>query len=92
MHPTVSPRTRYGAGFAYDAAHHSVVLFGDSVTVASLGDTWHWNGTDWIEATPASSPRARDTDMAFDVATGRMVLFGGFDERTQAFFGDTWIL
>ena len=53
-------------------------------------DTWTWNGTTWSQATPATSPSARiAASMAYDPATGNMVLFGG---RANNFnpLGDTW--
>lgn len=87
MEPSGRPSARYDAGFAYDAAHHSVVMFGGSQFAFSIGDTWHWDGSDWIPADPGSSPPPRDTSMAFDVATGHMILFGGFDDYFQVFLG-----
>ena len=42
------------------------------------GDTWEWDGTVWVDKTPATSPSARDAHaMAYDSARGRIVLFGG---------------
>jgi hypothetical protein len=43
----------------------------------------------WIQQTPAKSPPARfGACMAFDAASGQVILFGG--ESYQAGFGDTW--
>ncbi len=43
-----------------------------------IGDTWIWNGSDWIQQHPAISPPARDfASMAYDAATGQLILFGG---------------
>ena len=45
-----------------------------------LGDTWEWDGNDWVEAAPAESPAARGYHaMAYDGARARAVLFGGLD-------------
>lgn len=74
-----SPSPRCCAGFAYDGATQSTVLFGganqsgDSV----FGDTWTWRGG-WLREAPATAPSPRQgTAMAFDGATGAIVLFGG---------------
>ena len=54
-----------------------------------LNDTWTWNGTTWTERSPATSPPARYfASMAYDPATGNMVLFGG--DGSSGYLGDTW--
>ena len=41
----------------YDADRNEVVLFGGIVNnFQVLGDTWVWNGADWIQKTPPNSP------------------------------------
>src|SRR5262249_5957183 len=48
-------------------------------------DTWEWDGIDWTQRAPASSPPARSGHvLAFDASRGRTVLFG------SSSFGDTW--
>jgi len=90
--PASSPSARYGHAMAYDSARGRVVLFGgfNNETNAYLGDTWEWDGTTWIEATPATAgPSARIwTAMAYDSARRRVVLFGGADATGG--LGDTW--
>ena len=45
--------------------------------------------TTWAKLSPATSPPARYlASMAYDPATGQLVLFGGYDGNT--FLGDTW--
>lgn len=53
------------------------------------GDTFRWNGTNWVQATPVASPspRARAA-VAYDAVAGRAVLFGGVGAGT---FNDTWL-
>jgi hypothetical protein len=90
-HPAVSPPARSEAMMAYDAATHNVVLFGGTTGggVANLDDTWTWNGTTWTEQHPATSPPARLlATMAYDAATGTVVLFGGGTGSGQ--LSDTW--
>src|SRR5262249_39673365 len=60
-----------------------------------LNDTWEWDGTQWTQRTPASSPSARsDHAMAFDESRGRVVLFGGgfgILNDTWEWDGSTWL-
>ena len=50
--------------------------------------------TTWVSRSPATSPPARSlASMAYDPATGQLVLFGGIHETpSESFvvFGDTW--
>jgi len=93
--PPSSPSARCCMGIAFDAAAHSTVLFGGGngtgVPSITYGDTWTWTAhRGWSELTPASSPSARQgPGMAYDGATGTVVLFGGVD-TTGANLNDTW--
>ena len=79
--PATSPPTRWGAAMAYDAATSTVVLFGGDHQIPlglGLADTWAWDGSAWTEQSPATSPSARSAaSLAYDAATGTVVLFGG---------------
>src|SRR5262245_52369130 len=87
---------------AYDSARGRTVLSGGrQAGGVSLADTWEWDGTAWIETTPASSPLAHDGNaLAYDSARGRAVLFGGYEHRaggelelathTWEYDGATW--
>ena len=79
--PGASPPTRWGAAMAYDAATSTVVLFGGDHQIPlglGLADTWAWDGSAWTEQSPATSPSARSAaSLAYDAATGTVVLFGG---------------
>jgi Galactose oxidase, central domain len=95
QHPATSPPARFAAVMAYDAATGNVVLFGGCCQPGggSLGDTWVWNGTTWTRQHPATRPPARDAAvMAYDRATGNVVLFGGccFLDDTWTWDGTTW--
>jgi hypothetical protein len=70
---------RHGHAMAYDAARGRVVLFGGAFgSTGFLADTWEWDGSSWIERTPATSPPARGFHaMVYDSARARVVLFGG---------------
>jgi len=62
----------------YDSARGRVVLFGGYGSPPVFGDTWEWDGSNWVERTPATSPTDRyGHEMVYDHARGRVVLFGG---------------
>ena len=100
-----SPGARASASMAYDPATGQLILFGGSNSNnPPLGDTWTWGYPGgiqggWAQQTPGSSPPARGySSMAYDPATGQLVLFGGFNSNslllpdTWTWDGTTWTL
>ena len=92
--PQNSPPAREAHAMAYDSVHGQVVLFGGNGEASLLGpgyfsDTWVWDGSNWTQKFPQSSPPARFAHaMAFDSGHGQVVLFAG----TSAIqFADTWV-
>ncbi len=78
--PAHSPSARRGARMAYDVARGNIVLFGgfNETGGASLSDTWIWDGTDWTQQFPATSPQGRhQAGMAYDPASQTVLMFGG---------------
>jgi hypothetical protein len=102
--PTTSPSARGYATMAYDAATGQVVLFGGFDSSGYVNDTWTGNGTNWTKQSPATSPSAKEvyshmayyTTMAYDAATGQMVLFFGSSDsaldvkQTWTWNGTNW--
>jgi hypothetical protein len=91
--PATSPPARTGATMAYDAATGTVVMFGGDPKKTSvnhvLADTWTWDGSTWTKQAPKTSPPGRDeASMAYDAASGTVVLFGG--SHPDGLLGDTW--
>ncbi len=85
------PNGREQHAMAYDAERSKVVLFGgvDIYKPGSYGDTWEWNGSEWIQRYPTNSPPPRHRHaMAYDSIRQKTVLFGGLfgDEP----YNDTW--
>ena len=89
-HPTTVPDERDSHAMAYDLTRGRTVMFGGwDFNFAMLGETWEWDGVDWVDAMPANSPSARLWPaMAFDTANNVIVLFGG--EVGGAEVDDTW--
>jgi hypothetical protein len=106
--PATSPGARAGHAMAYDVVRGKTVLFGgaDRFYDDDLGfdsayyysDTWEWDGANWTQRAPATSPPARAGHaMAYDSVHGKIVLFGGvffpavpFGTQQPAYFADTW--
>lgn len=88
-----APSARASASLAYDPAAHSTLLFGGSnarLPGVVYNDTWSWSQNRWTQLSPANSPSGRTgAQIAFDAATGTIVLFGGQDANGIV-FGDTW--
>ncbi|MBW3563507.1 MAG: hypothetical protein KY459_02155 [Acidobacteria bacterium] len=89
------PSARRNPAMTWSTTEGAAVLFGGlsaadaSRITYSLGDTWEWNGIDWIRVYPEISPQKRSgASMTFDSVGGRVILFGGFDGETT--YADTW--
>jgi hypothetical protein len=85
------PADQYQAVF--DRRRGRVVAYGE------LGDVWEWDGTEWHRPTPTQDrPRTVGHHMAYDVARGRTIVFGGSDnvgsggvlDQTWEWDGITW--
>jgi hypothetical protein len=92
--PAHNPGRQSGHAMAYDAARGQVLLFGgfDSTTPSGLSNlTWVWNGVDWTQLHPKTSPgpMANHT-MAYNPVSQKIVLFGGTSDTGEAGSGDTW--
>ncbi len=95
LSPPSSPSATCCMGMAYDATTRSTVLFGGGngtgIPFITYGDTWTWTShSGWSKLSPQTSPPARQgPGMAYDAATGTVVLFGGVD-TSGTNLNDTW--
>jgi hypothetical protein len=91
--PATSPSARVGQGMAFDAGRGVVVLFGgfDGRSHQYLNDTWEYDGAAWTaRRIPNSPPAGLYPAMAYDVARGVVVAFGGFGGETWEYNGRRW--
>ncbi len=106
--PTHSPPALQSTRMVYDAntSYKDVVLFGGTKSNGTASsDTWIWDGTDWTQKNPNTTPAARSSEgLAYDGSTdatgGQVLMFGGdvatgtadpFGETTSATpRSDTW--
>jgi uncharacterized protein (TIGR03437 family) len=95
--PQNFPPARLSHAMAYDSAHGQVVVFGGAngyggiyISAQALDDTWVWDGSNWTEKAPQTSPSARaGHSMAYDAAHGQVVMFGGYSDGVVS--SDTWV-
>ncbi|PYK04860.1 MAG: hypothetical protein DME66_08495, partial [Verrucomicrobia bacterium] len=74
---------------AYDTNRKRTILYGGASGSGFFGDTWEWDGNEWIQVAD-TGPEARcNHAVAFDTKRRRIVLFGG--QRNKIPFGDTWV-
>ena len=85
------PCKRNAHSMAYDNTRKVTVLFGGWNGTNALNDTWVWDGTEWTEKTPITSPSERWWhSMAYDSYLDEVVLFGGHHTIAQG-LDDTWV-
>ena len=99
LSPAHAPLPRGMAAMTYVPSTDTTLLFGGNIDTLGLpgtrqvyeaSDTWSWDGTDWTELHPATSPPPRyDASIAYDAARDEVVLFGG--SRIGFAKNDTWV-
>lgn len=90
--PATVPQGRaFGVnGLNFDAATNNVIMYGGAGYQAGyLGDTWTWDGTNWTQQQPTSSPSPRRSPQAYDESTSTVILFGG-DDAAGNHYNETW--
>ena len=92
--PSSSPPARHGASLGYDPNTDQLILYGGSAAAGitpMASDTWAWNGTNWEQLTPSTSPPPLyAATMAWDSSTGQLILFGGTTNGTYNGTNETW--
>ncbi|MCL4434752.1 MAG: hypothetical protein M1399_08335, partial [Actinobacteria bacterium] len=96
--PATMPAGRDNAPMAFDPATNQLVLFGGSENGVGnqANDTWTYDGSNWTQQTPATSPPPlADAAMAYDAASQQLILFGGgtsagVTNETWAWDGTNW--
>ena len=88
------PPARHRGAMVYDSRRGCSILFGGQGQLGVVfGDTWIYGGGRWKQCRFWwwNRPAARcGHSMAFDEATGKVVLFGGINQLFLS-LGDTWL-
>jgi hypothetical protein len=93
--PATSPSNRLDHAMVYDFNLGQCVMFGGRVSATNippLGDTWTWDGINWVQV-PGPGPQNRyDHAMSYDIIRQRTVMNGGsiVTNTTPVFQNDTW--
>ncbi len=97
LNPATSPPLRDSYATDYDSHNGNTVIFGgvactSTCSTTLLNDTWTWNGSNWTQMAPSTSPSGRLWgSMAFDSGRNVSVLYGGSPPLVgQPDFADTW--
>jgi hypothetical protein len=85
-----SPSIRVQAAMAYDAARRLVALFGGYAGGPGGGpnDTWTWDGNQWQQRRPQTSPPGGSGFAAYDAVRQQVVLF--VEGQTWTWDGTNW--
>lgn len=94
------PIARSMHGLVFDGSRNRLVMFGGDAGATwpplPRQDLWEWDGTAWVDRTPAAPlPATRmGHGMVFDGGRGRVVVFGGLSNQpgggNSVLFSDTW--
>ena len=86
------PAPREDHSLVYDPYTGEMIMFGGYDANGKFGDTWAYSlaTNTWTDLSPAGDvPSGRDRhSMVYDPATGKMILFGGWDGDYE--LDDTW--
>lgn len=93
--PATTPPPRWGHRMVYDSRRAKLVTFGgrSPTTTATANDTWEFDGVNWQQVFPTTSPNARAFySMAYDSRRGVCVLYGTQSGSTVGTSGgnQTW--
>jgi hypothetical protein len=92
LSPAISPIARFNSAMVADPATNEILLFGgaNGATGEVLGDTWTWDGTQWVKLAPKTSPPPRqETTIAPFSRQGKSILVGGLGASGVA-LDDAW--
>lgn len=97
--PATRPPATANFGIAYDSVRGRTVIFGGQKyappnfllgSQVTTNDLWEWDGTNWTQITPPSSPPARLAPvMCYDSTRGEVLMIGGtnFNPEPSDFYG-----
>jgi len=90
------PRERYYHSAIYDLPRRRMIVYGGISAASCLGDVWALSTRTgaWSELSPVGTPPSprRGQSAIYDPVRDRMVMFGGGDDASGYYLGDTWRL
>ena len=92
--PVDSPAKRNSHATTYDQGRQEVLLFGGlggATGIDYFTDTWVWNGVNWTDKNPATTPGNRvGHKLVYHPAEDVVMMFGGINEAGTR-LNDTWV-
>lgn len=99
----IGPAPRSEHGMTFDPVTRQTLLFGGAIDIPGTsssandlaGDTWLWDGKDWIQVADSGASPRDNFAIATDPIRECVVLFGGMSQQTAGsaprdIMGDTW--
>lgn len=87
--PPDDPQTSMGTTILF-GGHVDTLGLGGTRQIYQASDTWSWDGTDWSELQPETSPPPRsEATIAYDAVHDEVVMFGGVQGNNAK--DDTWV-
>ena len=90
--PATHPSGRIEHALAFDASRGEVLLFAGRLASfpSDFDDTWVWDGVNWTERFPATSPPPTGGHaLAYSPRRAQVIMFGGYDNGAFS-RNDTW--
>ncbi|MCA8974126.1 MAG: hypothetical protein KDC98_05360 [Planctomycetes bacterium] len=89
-----TPGRRQNPLFGYDPVLGEVLMYGGGDSSGFLSDTWSWDGIQWTQRFPASTPGPRSSGVMFETGT-RTLIYGGsvpnpYAPPVSAYSADMW--
>jgi len=87
------PPPRSLAAMVYDPGSDFLILHGGrNPGGGTMEDMWGYdrNERDWTPLSGGGGTPREEHTLLYDYTTGRLVLFGGYDNNTGTFFDETW--
>jgi hypothetical protein len=75
--PANTPMARSNGAMAWSSINAELLLFGGQGSALPLGDTWLWDGANWNQQVPATSPTPRAHAAIAEDPLGGVMMFGG---------------
>src|SRR5262249_11438863 len=86
------PVARSDAQMAYYPGNGGqLLLFSGNSGGIGVGDTWNWDGTNWNQLSPPTSPPpTMNATLDYDPTNNALILFGGYKLDGTGDSADTW--
>lgn len=89
--PATSPSSDVRLSMCFDEHNNYVVAWQSLVGSSGFGETWIWNGSDWILTSTATVPPHRFSLLTYDSTRQLVVMAPGNLDGNTFIYADTWL-